>query len=578
MPLRLLALSPLSHAQGLLIGLVVPLSLGMTVLYTDAVDPDHVIRTIRQNRVNLLLAVPAVQHLLVEALEAAPARGRRAGGDTTATLGERAAAIPFFPWRRHVLFLATRARLGRSLSVVLVGGAPLDREDERFWYQAGYVLVQGYGLTETSALVSMHVNGPFRSRVGPIGKSLPEGEVRLAADGEVLVRGPSVAQAAVGPDGWFHTGDLATEDRRGELWFRGRKNDVIVTGEGLNVHPGDVESRLRACAGVRDAVVLGQSGAGGAAIHAVLLLDPGTSAEGAVAVANGALEPYQRVRSWTVWPMEDLPRTSLRKVRRDEVARALTPTVPADAFSPLEPLPGMGEIAATGDRRRRTELLARRLVAGAGPEGPLGDQEDASLEELGLGSLDVAELLGVVERRRPGLLDGVTVHPTTRLSQLEAMVREAGARPRAAPRPALPVYQPRWSAALPGRLLRRATSGVLIGAWARFSIRLDAERTPGAARLPGPCIVAAGPHHHWLDAFAARAALPRRWRVVTVTNRDFSEWFGPPSGVRWQTRLGVGSAYHLLWPLVFSFVIVPNLRDHPERDCTSWGGLSSTGV
>ena len=562
-PLRLLALSPLSHIQGLLIGMLVPLRLGMTVLYTDAIDPDHVFRVIRQNQVNLLLAVPGVQHLLAQAMKNLPARVGREGGPTIA---ERAQAIRFFPWRRHVLFLASRSRLGNSLGVVLIGGAALDPEDERFWYECGYVLVQGYGLTETSALLSVHVSGPFRRRLGPIGKALPHQEVRLAADGEIWVRGPNVSNAESDSDGWLHTGDLATQDRRGQLWFRGRKKDIIVTPEGLNVCPDDVEAHLRACAGVRDAVVLEQPGPGGIGIHAVLLLDRGVSAEAVVGTANHALEPHQRIRSWTIWPAEDLPRTSLLKVQRDEVARTVrdqasrsAACLPSD-LSPGGPdqVPSIEEIAAESDRRRRLELLARRLAHG--PSGlahpTLGDM---SLEELGLGSLDVAELLNLAASDWPGSVDGLIVHGTTRLSSLEAMVRSAvaggtGKRPRSR----LPVHQPRWSAAVPGHLLRRVTAPVLIGGWARYSVRHVTECAHASARLAGPCIVVAAPHHHWLDAFAVWAAIPRRWRVVTVTNRDFSEWFAPDPRIRWQTRLGVGLAYHLLWPLVFSFVIVPN--------------------
>ena len=340
-----------------------------------------------------------------------PARVGREGGPTIA---ERAQAIRFFPWRRHVLFLASRSRLGNSLGVVLIGGAALDPEDERFWYECGYVLVQGYGLTETSALLSVHVSGPFRRRLGPIGKALPHQEVRLAADGEIWVRGPNVSNAESDSDGWLHTGDLATQDRRGQLWFRGRKKDIIVTPEGLNVCPDDVEAHLRACAGVRDAVVLEQPGPGGIGIHAVLLLDRGVSAEAVVGTANHALEPHQRIRSWTIWPAEDLPRTSLLKVQRDEVARTVrdqasrsAACLPSD-LSPGGPdqVPSIEEIAAESDRRRRLELLARRLAHG--PSGlahpTLGDM---SLEELGLGSLDVAELLNLAASDWPGSVDGL---------------------------------------------------------------------------------------------------------------------------------------------------------------------------
>jgi long-chain acyl-CoA synthetase len=109
--------------------------------------------------------------------------------------------------------------------------------------------------------------------------------------------------------------------------------------------------------------------------------------------------------------------------------------------------------------------------------------------------------------------------------------------------------------------VRRVTQPLLIGAWARCCARVVVEWVPPATPVQGPCILAATPHHHWLDAFAVQAALAGWWRTVTVTNRDFSEYFAPDAGVPLATRLGVGLAYHLLWPLVFGFVIVPNAGD-----------------
>jgi long-chain acyl-CoA synthetase len=208
-----------------------------------------------------LLAVPRVQGLLADALRHAPYRSSRR------TLAERAREIDFFPLRRHVLFLETRRQLGYSFGVLLVGGAPLPSDDERFWYECGYVLVQGYGLTETSALVSVRTNAPFRARLGSVGRALPHQEVQIGEDGEVLVRGPNVSSHPAA-DGYLHTGDLGRLDARGRLWLRGRKDDVIVTAEGLTVDAGDVETRLRGVAGVRDAVVADPGRVG--RVHAVL--------------------------------------------------------------------------------------------------------------------------------------------------------------------------------------------------------------------------------------------------------------------------------------------------------------------
>jgi long-chain acyl-CoA synthetase len=530
---RLLALSPLGHVQGLVVGLLVPLSLGLGVLYSESVAPAHVIATIRGNRINLLLAVPGVQRLLADAL-------RNDRGADGRTLAERTAGIRRFLVRRHVLFLATHRRLGYTFWTLLVGGATLPPEDERFWYEAGYVVAQGYGLTETSALVTVRVNSPLGARLGSVGRALGEQHVRVADDGQVLVRGPNVVPGEADPDGWLRTGDLGRFDRAGRLWLRGRANDVIVTGEGLNVHAEDVEAALRSVAGVHDAVVGDAEGRG--QVHAVLLLDRGERAEAAVAQANASLEPYERVRSWSVWPEPEFPRTSLLKVRRADVlararARAGEPRA-ADAAVDLEAVRG------ESDRRRRLELLARHVADGSVDGGP-----DPRIDELGLGSLDAVELLTLLEELAARPLDA-TVTPATTVADLRLALERP---PR---RSGLPTRQPRWAGALPGRCVRAATRPLLVGGWSQLSARVSTVRP---ASWPGrPVIVAAAPHRHWLDAFAVQAALPPRVRTITATNRDFRERFDPAPGAPRGERLAVGLAYHLLWPLAFEFAIVPN--------------------
>jgi len=545
---RLLALSPLSHVQGLLMGLLVPLSIGISVVYSESIEPAHVMRTLRQNRIHILLAVPRVQGMLADALRNAPYR--RSGR----TLAARAREIGFFPLRRHVLFLATRRQLGYSFGVLLVGGATLPSDDERFWYECGYVLVQGYGLTETSALVSVRTNGPFRARLGSVGRPLPHQDVRIGGDGEVLVRGPNVAAQAVEGD-YLHTGDLGRLDEDGRLWLRGRKDDVIVTAEGLTVDAGDVESSLRAVAGVREAVVADPWRSG--QVHAVLLLDGGIAAEDAVGAANATLEPFQRVHSWSVWPAADFPRTSLLKVRRAAIVETLAHNGrrPAPPDASTDTPPNLDTIRVEGDRRCRLQLLARYL---ADPEQDVDAEAGTRIEDFGLSSLDMVELVSLLEERRRRPLSGSAVVPETTIADLRRSLSGA----RADARPALPTHQPRWSGAVWGRAVRSVTHPLLVDGWAH----LMADVSPGQPprRPPSPCIFAVAPHRHWLDAFAVQAALPSGIRTITVTNRDFAEHFAPAAGTPRRTQLSIGVAYNVLWPLVFEFAIVPNFGSTRE--------------
>src|SRR5439155_21471522 len=148
---------------------------------------------------------------------------------------------------RHI-----RRQVGWKFWAFISGGAALDRETEEFWQRLGFAVVQGYGLTETTSVIS--VNHPFKVGQGSIGKVLAGREVKLAPDGEILVRGAGVAagywsEGALRPvstdEGWYHTGDIGKLDAAGNLFFKGRKKDLIVTPAGMNVYPEDLEGAIK---------------------------------------------------------------------------------------------------------------------------------------------------------------------------------------------------------------------------------------------------------------------------------------------------------------------------------------------
>src|SRR5205823_1134553 len=160
--------------------------------------------------------------------------------------------------------------------------------------------IQGYGLTEASPVVA--VNHPFDTHRGSLGKVVPGQEVQIATDGEILVRGESVTGQS---NEWLHTGDLGEIDSDGRLYYRGRKKDLIVTPEGLNIHPEDVETVLNSFAEVRESAVVGPD-----QVHAVIILkDPAADVEALVRQANQRLESHQRIRKWSIWPRDEFPRT-----------------------------------------------------------------------------------------------------------------------------------------------------------------------------------------------------------------------------------------------------------------------------
>jgi len=186
-PLRFLDLVPLSHVFGQFLGIWVPPLLGATVIFQDTLNPTEIISTIKRERVSVLVAVPRV----LEALQNKIERDLEAQGLLETFRRDFAAAANEKFLRRMWRFRRIHRRFGWKFWAVISGGATLEPETELFWGRLGFAAIQGYGLTETTSLVS--VNHPFQIGRGSIGKVLEGREVKLDPSGEILVRGENIA-------------------------------------------------------------------------------------------------------------------------------------------------------------------------------------------------------------------------------------------------------------------------------------------------------------------------------------------------------------------------------------------------
>jgi len=317
-PLRFLHTLPLSHVFGQFMGIWIPVLLAAEVHFESNLSPREMVETIRQRRISVLAAVPRVLEMLQRHLL-----------DRFTDLGYRLETARTFPaWRRWWAFRDVHRTLGFKFWALICGGATLPALLEQFWSSLGLVVVQGYGMTETAALVSL--NHPFHPARGSIGKILPGREIRLGDDGELLVRGETVSNATWQAGrlqhttaNWLPTGDLASVDDAGNLTFRGRKKEVIVTASGLNIYPDDLEAALLRQPQIKAAAVVEVAGANGSEPLAALILHGASDAGAAVRAANRELAEYQQIRRWIIWPDPDLPRTSTGKILRRNVAAAL---------------------------------------------------------------------------------------------------------------------------------------------------------------------------------------------------------------------------------------------------------------
>jgi long-chain acyl-CoA synthetase len=382
-PLRFLHTLPLSHVFGQFMGLWVPPLLGATVHYESRSTGSRVAALIPEEHIHVLAAVPRTLELLRAHL--------LAGDPALAEQITQAQGLPIL--KRWWRFRRVHRHLGLRFWAAVCGGATLPSSVEQFWTTLGFALIQGYGLTETAALVTL--NHPFKIAHGSLGAPLPGRSLRVSESGELEVKGDMVSTATwqhggliVRNNPWLATGDLASLSEDGRVRFLGRLGQRLVTAAGLNVYLQDVEATLEAQQGVDEAVALpirsaGVSDEGDEVPGAVVVARGGfTEAEQAVFRANQILAAHQQVRRWWLWPELALPRTGSGKVARKAVEIWVQ--------SQLES--GISD-AGTSDESSADPLEALLLSVGA-RRGPLDDtarlEEDWSLDSMGRVALTAA--------------------------------------------------------------------------------------------------------------------------------------------------------------------------------------------
>ncbi len=498
-PLRaedhVLSLVPLFHMFGQMTSLLCPLWHGSAVTYLPSPSSRAIRETLAHTPATHLIAVPEFLNRVMDRLEA------------------KLAPIPRFA--RPLLRAPIRARISRTLRAVLCGGAALDPEVERKWRALGLEVLQGYGLTETSPIISANTRDAHR--LGSVGKPLKGVEVKLTRDGEILVQGPNVTPGyfrdpartqEVFQDGWFRTGDAGRLDEEGFLYVFGRKKYLILTASGENVYPEDLEAELRKIPGVKDSAVVGLEEAGRTFIHAVLLGDD-CDGDAVVAEANRHLAPHQRIMRWSLWPEPDFPRSATRKVKKEEVIRWLR------SFQKAAP-------RVTG-----TVTPLVRLIAEVTKHDPRLIHEGTRIvAELGLDSLSRIELVSRIEEDLQVTIEEQQISAQTTVAELAGhILGTQGLAP-------LPTRYPRWSLSRWAAALRPPAQRLLFFWWLWRRCELRSSGTEQLHALKGPVIFMAN-HRSFLDAPLIVRALParlgRRLGIAAETDALYGKfwWFAP---------------------------------------------------
>ena len=500
---RMLSLLPLSHMFEQMGSLFAGLGCGASITFVTSRQPAILLKTMQERRVNMMLLVPQALDLFMKSIEREVAnRGKQHAWEFLMKLARR---LPVA--LRRLLFRKVHARFGGHLRIVVSGGAALDQALGEKWHLLGVSVLQGYGATEASPVISCH--SLTEARFDSVGPPVPGVEVRLSDAGEIQVRGPNITQGywqapeqtAAAFDGeWYKTGDIGFVDDAGHLHIRGRVKEMIVLANGQNVFPEDIEAVLHRIPAVTDATVVGLKQGQDTQVHAVFLLEePGRAAD-IVAQANRELAEHQQIRGFTVWPEADFPRTHTLKVKKAVLVDALSAGLPSSA-----PADGArAQAAAAADPKERLVRLVSE-VSGLAQEQVLPEHTVGG--DLNLDSLKRVEMLSIIEQEMGVYIDESLVGSHTTFAELQELLASQAQAKAALP----PFYT--WPLSVWFSLLREVLHKTVV--FPLFSVRYRVRAT-GLEHLPagtgGPLLFAANHNAVRGDSMILAKVTPPAWR------------------------------------------------------------------
>lgn len=534
---------PLHHVYPFVLGMLTPLALGLPLILPQTLTGPQVLRALKEGEATVMVGVPRLYQAMLAGIEARVA----AHGRLAAWLLHSLLAASLFLRRRlnlHIgraLFGRLHRELAPRLRLLACGGAALDADAAARLEGLGWQIAIGYGLTETSPLLTFKL--PGSPRPDSAGKPVAGVELRIDAltgtAGEIQARGPNVfagylnlpdkTREAFTADGWFRTGDLGFIDKEGYLHITGRAKEILVTAGGENVQPEAVESAYQRHPFIREFALLQHDGnlvglilPEAAAIRRAGFTDVAAAVRQAVAEIGPTLPSYQRIDDYAL-TLDPLPRTRLGKLKRHLLSEAYrqartaageTRPLPPESWADADRLLLESAAARAGWQTLATRHVRRRLTP------------DTSLRlDLGVDSLGWLELALEIEQKCGVEL---TEGAIDRIETVRDLLRELGQAPSAAagldwaePEQALSPQQWRWLTPLVPAAGALFTLLYGLG-WLvmRLAFRLRVE---GLEHLPATGQWVFVPNHaSALDPFALAAALGRR----RLTRTWWAGWTG----------------------------------------------------
>ncbi len=493
-----LSLLPLSHMFEQMGGLLTPLYRGSSIVYIATLKPSAIMQALSLENIYAMIIVPRLLQALKNSIEA--------------KLENKKLVRQF---KRLIKFLVSR-KLGRNFKFFISGGSALGLDLGKFWQNLSFVVIEGYGLTECSPVLT--ANYFDKQKLGSVGKALPGVVLKIISGGEILAKGENVfggywhneaaTREVFNEEGWFKTGDLGAIDWEGWLYIKGRKKDLVVTGAGINVYPEDIEVVLNNLPGVKESCVVGKSGSEGEQVHAVLILDEsGKAPEAIVREANLKLDSLQQIASWSVWPQGEFPKTATLKIQKFLVREAVLKS-------------------STGDFSQSTDKLINLIAKATGRPAITVNENSVLVQDLGLTSVARLELVNYLEQEFRVDLDDTLIDQNTTVGFLRKTIKARGKVSSG--------NFSYWPNTRFGRLIR------VICNWAInypifFSfVKLEKKGLENLTLLNGPALFIAN-HISYFDHPAVAFSMPRviRYSTATAAKSEFFHEDKKASKLKW---------------------------------------------
>jgi long-chain acyl-CoA synthetase len=503
---RTLSLLPLSHAFEQVIDFLAAFQTGMTVIYLERMNQVTILRALRKQSITSVAIVPQLLQLLMSGVER---EIENRGKQRTWLLLHSIA--PFLPMPvRRLIFRQIRQRLGKNLQLFGCGSASLNRKLAQKWENIGIAIYEGYGATETTAILT--INTPSAKRLGSVGKTLPGVHIHIdPTSHEILAKGPNVSsgyfqdmkktQEAFSNE-WYKTGDIGKFDTEGYLYITGREALRIVLPGGEKVYPEDIENKLNAHPLVLEACVVGVKSEEGERVHAVVRTKYPKKLDEIIRQVNQKLSSHEQILAWSWWKHDDFPRTPILKIDRRKVADTLA---------------GREEKREKVKIPEKDKLLSLLAQVTRIPSSQI--RETDVLTDLKLDSLQRVELLSLIEQELGVALVETGITAQTTVSQLRELIKNAEVVPEEIPLNAFN-YQPFIANA------RALLQNILVFPLHALFVPLHISGKENLVSLKLPAIFYFN-HMGIMDAVCALRVLPtslRRKLVIAATRDLWKEW------------------------------------------------------